>query len=183
MMRTNGRHRRRGSALIEFTLVGIPILFALISIFEVSRAMWIYVTVAHSVKEGLRFAIVHGNNCTIAPNSCRLQLRDIAARIANTGVGLLPEEFTNIEFISSTRTETCSTLDSCLTTAAGNTYWPTAAPGVTPADVGSVRGADLEIRGRYQFTSLMLMFWPGAGSAGKFGAVTLGASAKESIQY
>ena len=183
MMMTRRNNRRRGSAMIEFTLVGIPLLFLMISIFEVSRAMWIYVTLAHSVKEGLRFAIVHGNNCTIAPNSCRVQVRDIAQRMANTGVGLLPESFVNIEFVSSTRTETCTTLDACLTGAAGNTYWPTAAPGALNADAGSFRFADLEIRGRYQFSSVISMFWPGAAPVGPFGAITLGASAKESIQY
>ena len=180
---TRRNSRRRGSAMIEFTLVGIPMLFVLISIFEASRAMWIYVTLAHSVKEGLRYAIVHGNNCTIAPNSCSVQVRDIANRMARTGVGLLPESFVNVEFISSTRPVTCTTLQTCLTGAAGNTYWPTAAPGALNADVGSVRGADLEIRGRYQFTSIICMFWPGAAPVGPFGAITLGASAKESIQY
>jgi Flp pilus assembly protein TadG len=176
------RHAQRGSAMIEFVLVGIPLIFVMISIFEISRAMWMYVTVAHAVKEGVRFAVVHGNNCTIAPNSCRVQVRDIATRIANNGVGLLPDQFLNVQFISSTRTVTCPTLNDCLTGAAGNTYWPTSAPGAA-ADVGSSRGADLEITGRYQFTSLILMFWPGAAPVGTFGAMSLGASAKESVQY
>ena len=177
------RERRRGSAMLEFLFVGIPLIFVLISIFEASRAMWIYVTVAHAVKEGVRFAVVHGNNCGVAPNSCRIQLRDVATRISNTGVGLMPADLVNIQFISSTRTETCSTLDACLTGTAGNTYWPTAAPGALNADVGGQRGADLEIRARYQFTSLILMFWPGAARVNAVGAMSLGASAKESIAY
>jgi len=169
--------------MIEFTLVGIPIIFVMISVFEISRAMWMYVTVAHAVKEGVRYAVVHGNNCTIAPNSCRVQLRDIANRMATVGVGLLPENFENIEFVSMTRTETCATLEQCISGTAGNTYWPTAAPAALNADVGSARGADLEIRGRYRFTSLMLLFWPGAAPVDAMGSISLGANAKESVQY
>ena len=33
------RARSRGNTMVEFTLVGIPIMFALISVFEISRAM------------------------------------------------------------------------------------------------------------------------------------------------
>ena len=33
------RHRSLGQSLVEFTLVGIPIVFVLISIFEISRGM------------------------------------------------------------------------------------------------------------------------------------------------
>ena len=57
------RRSRAGQAMVEFTFVGIPLMFTLISIFEVSRGMWIYHTLAYSVKNGVRFASVHGINC------------------------------------------------------------------------------------------------------------------------
>jgi len=170
--------------MIEFTLVGIPVIFLLLSIFELSRGMWIYVTVAHSIKEAARYAIVHGNDCTIAPNNCRIQVRQIATRLNQSAVGLVPTDFTNIQLISATRTVTCPTLQACLDAGAtGDTYWPTAAPGVATVDVGSIRGADLEIRGSYRFRTSMSMFWPGAGAVGPFGLINLGANAKERIQY
>jgi hypothetical protein len=50
-MRTR-KQRQRGSAMIEFTLVGIPMIFLLISIFEISRAMWNYHTLAFAIREG-----------------------------------------------------------------------------------------------------------------------------------
>lgn len=62
--------RRGGNAMIEFVLVGIPLIFVLISIFEMARGMWLYHTLAYSVKEGVRYTIVHGQNCATAPNSC-----------------------------------------------------------------------------------------------------------------
>jgi hypothetical protein len=183
-MSRTGRDSRKGNAIIEFTLVGIPVIFLLISIFEISRGMWIYVTVAHSIKEGLRYSIVHGNDCAIPPNSCRLQVRQIATRISQSAVGLVPSDFTNVQLISSNRTVTCTTLQACLSGGAlGDTYWPTSAPGVATVDPGGVRGLDLEIRGSYRFNTALSMFWPGAGAVGPFGLINLGANAKERIQY
>jgi hypothetical protein len=170
--------------MIEFTLVGIPVIFLLISVFELSRGMWIYLTVAHSIKEGARYAIVHGNNCTIAPNTCRVRIRDIATRIQQSAVGLVPSDFSNIQFISATRTVTCPTLQACLSAGAlGDTYWPTAAPGAVNPDVGGNSESDLEVRGAYLFRTGMMMFWPGAAAVNPFGAFNLGASSKEGIQY
>ena len=61
--------RQRGQSLIEFTFVGIPVIFTLICIFEISRGMWIYGTLNHAVKEGVRYAIVHGINCSKNTNA------------------------------------------------------------------------------------------------------------------
>src|SRR3954452_2851315 len=57
------RTRQSGSAMVEFALIGIPVMFTLLITFELARAMWAYHTVAYAVKEGVRFAVVHGNDC------------------------------------------------------------------------------------------------------------------------
>ena len=46
----------KGSTLLEFTLVGIPVIFVLISTIEMARGMWMYHTLCHAVKEAARFA-------------------------------------------------------------------------------------------------------------------------------
>ncbi len=182
------RKRQRGASLIEFTFVGIPLIFVLISTFEMARGMWLYTTVAHALKEGNRYAIVHGNNCAVFPNSCYQfgHIRDAAAVIRHTGVGLIPSELENVEFISSTRTVTCPTLQACLDAGAlGDTYFPSIgpiSPGVSP-DVGGNAGALIEIRARYPFRSAIALFWPGAGPGMTFGGVMLPASSRERIQY
>ena len=56
------RNLEKGSSMVEFALVGIPLIFILISIFEISRGMWMYETVAHAVREGARYAAVHGQD-------------------------------------------------------------------------------------------------------------------------
>jgi hypothetical protein len=185
-MTMSHRNRRRGSTLIEFTLVGIPLLFILISIFEVSRGMWIYTTLAHAVKEGNRFAIVHGNNCTNFPNSCGKRISDIALTIRDAGVGLVPTDLVNVQFISSTRSRTLTDLNTCIVspgTAPCNEFWPGSGPGVTPKDVGANQFAHIEIRAQYRFRSAIALFWPGAGSGMVFPTFLLPASSRERIQY
>jgi hypothetical protein len=180
-------HRKkscRGNTVIEFTLVGIPMIFVLISTFEMARGMWLYNTLAAAIKDGARFAIVHGYDCAIPPNSCVVQIRDVANRIAQAGVGLIPAEMHNVTFRTSTRTITCPTLRDCLQGGSlGDTYWPSSAPGARPPDPGGARRMFLEIRGEYPFRSAISMFWPGAGRGMNFGTFMLPASARESIQF
>jgi len=73
----SAKRRQCGQALVEFTLVGIPLIFVLISVFEISRGMWVYHTLAHSVREGVRYASVHGNNCATNGNTCVVNMGPI----------------------------------------------------------------------------------------------------------
>lgn len=158
-------------------------MFLLISIFEISRGMWMYHTLAHAVKEGTRFAIVHGNNCNIFPNSCASTIRDIATRINWAGTGIVPSEMENVRFESTTRTIVCPTLAGCLDAGAlGDTCWPAACPG-QPADAGGNRGAQIQISAEFMFHSAIAMFWPGAGGGMNYPAFRLPALSSESIQY
>ena len=69
-MSNRRRRQRGGSTVIEFTLVGIPMIFVFISTFEMARGMWIYHSLAYAVKEATRYASVHGASCTTSPNTC-----------------------------------------------------------------------------------------------------------------
>src|SRR5437867_10280635 len=86
----------RGSVTVEMTLVGIPLVFALISVFEMSRGMWTYHTLAFAANEGVRVAVVHGADCVNNPpttnNNCTRTIGDIANVILKAGVGLEPEK-------------------------------------------------------------------------------------------
>ncbi len=177
------RERRRGNTVIEFTLVGIPVIFLLVSIFEMSRGMWLYHTMASAVREGTRYAVAHGNSCNIYPNSCASRIKDIAGRIQRYAVGLPAGKIENVTFISATRTVTCATLSDCLgSTGSGATYWPAGPPG-TVIDLGGNRRVPIEIKAQYRFVSAIAMFWPGAGSVPSFGTKVLPASSRDLIQY
>ena len=116
-------NRERGSSLLEFTLVGIPMIFLIISTVEIARGMWHYHTLSHAVRQAARFAIVKGQNCANPPNSCTVTIARVAQEIRNAGIGLNPDSFTNITFRAvSGRTITHTTLTQCLS---DNTEWPT----------------------------------------------------------
>ena len=174
------KRRRGGSVMVEFTLVGIPLIFVLISVFEVARGMWIYHTLAYAIKEGTRYAIVHGHNCDLDPNTCETTVQDVVGRIKDAAVGLLPDDF-NIRLWYGVPTSTCGAdcvpceplgTSGCL---ANTNRWPE-----YPKNQPSM---DISITGTYRFRSAISMFWPGAGRGMNFGTFDLPASSTESIQF
>ena len=161
----------RGSAIVEMTLVGIPMIFVLISIFEMARGMWAYDTLAYAVRETSRYAIVHGQDCAVSPNSCSITVANLASRLVNAGVGL-PSSELNATFSSLSDNVTCNPVSSCLT---NNTVFPSAGG-------GSV-GNPITVSATYRFSSAISMFWPGAGTPIVFAPVNFPASSTDYIQF
>jgi hypothetical protein len=177
----NDRHRR-GSTLLETTLIGIPMIFVLISIFEMARGMWIYHSLAFAAKEGARYASVHGVNCSTPPNLCSVRVSDIAAKIRNSALGLDPAQMqarlcincgVNASGVSDdTGLQTINTL-----LAQTATTWP------NPAGTGGLMHSRITFTVQYPFRSALSMFWPGAGRGVPFSRVVLVASAGETIHF
>ena len=160
---------RRGNTLIEFTLVGIPVMFVLISTFEMARGMWIYHTLAYAIKEGTRFAIVHGQNCTTAPNTCGKAIQDVATVVKNAGAGLNASQL-SLTFSSASNAAVTCTLNNCLSNATAWPQYPDNQPGLL-----------IGINGIYPFQSAIAMFWPGAGSGITFGVAYFPAGSREIV--
>ncbi len=156
--------------MMEFTLVAVPLIFIIISTVELSRGMWLYSTLAYSVRKGTRYASVHGGNCAAASSSCPVTLGSVAQVIQNGAVGL-PADQLNIVFATANTSTSCSPLNSCLSSS---TTWP-------PSSDNSV-GTDVTISGTYPFRSAMAMFWPGKGKV-NFSTVNLAAKAQEEIIF
>ena len=167
------RQNRRGNSLIEFTLVGIPLIFVLISIFEIARGMWIYHTLAYAVTEGTRYATVHGANCSANGNTCWKTVGDVSAQIQYVGVGLLPDQLM-LTFKDAAGALPACRLQACL---ANTTVWPRS------GGSANLPGMDITISATYPFTSAIAMFWPGAGQGVVFPTFTLPASSTERIQF
>lgn len=173
------RKSNSGSALIEFTLVGIPMIFALISIVEMARGMWNYSTLAHAVKEATRYAIVHGQTFSNACNkaaggtnlvACQLKVQDIATRVRDMGIGLNPSDV-NITITTNGTVLAAETLTAALADA-------------TAADVNNVRiDQTFDISARSAFTSAIGMFWPGVRGGTRFPTIQLPASSRDYIQF
>jgi Flp pilus assembly protein TadG len=174
---------RRGASLIEFTFVGIPLIFILISIFEMARGMWIYATLAHALKEGTRYAAVHGSGYKAAclatspadPAICQVDLQRIAEAINFAGAGLIPTDVVNVQFAANGVGRTCggaNTLEDCLTGGAG----------VTWSDSSLAAGSPIAVSAQYRFPSAIALFWPGSGTV-QIGEVNLPGSSQELIQF
>jgi Flp pilus assembly protein TadG len=184
--------KQRGSSTIEMALVGIPIIFTLISIFEMSRGMWMYHTLAYSVKVGVRLASVHGQNCINNPpsvtNNCPKYISDIATVIRNAAVGLDPAN-TLLTFNASNGDITKCYLGSSsvtsvttpLGTAVGclsltTTQWPPSTNSENQV------GKQIRIDIRTRFRSALAMVWPGAGAV-SFAEARLGATSQDIVQF
>jgi len=164
------RIARRGQSLLEFTLSAVPVIFLLLSIVEMSRAMWVYVTLAHAIKEGTRFSVVHGADCVQAKPDCQITVNQVAARIITAGMGLDSRKM-NVVLQTAGATQTCAPVSSCLDVA---TAWP-------PSPDNSV-GLPITISGTYPFSTAMAMFIPQSGSI-KFGAMSFGATSQQEIAF
>lgn len=183
---------RRGATTIEMTLVGIPLIFMLISTFEISRGMWMYNTAATAVREGVRFASVHGVNCVQTsgvPNQCDITANDIvrviragagngsthALNYGPTGAGAagLPEASTTVTFTSASGSFNCK-LDGTSTGSCA-LQWP-------PTNDNAVKQI-IQISVKVPFSSALSMFWPGAGKAVNFAVVNLWASSSDTMQF
>jgi len=162
--------KRRGQSLIEFTFVGIPVMFVLISVFEISRGMWNYHTLTYAVKEGVRYAIVHGQNCdpTFGGNSCQVTQSGVATVIQNAGIGLDPQA-TKLTFTAAGTASAACSLNACPATV-----WP-------PSGKNGV-GQTIRIDIVTPFRSAIAMFWPGASPV-SFAVGNLGGSSSDNIQF
>jgi Flp pilus assembly protein TadG len=159
---------------MEFTLVGIGLIFVLIGIFEMSRGMWIYHTLAHTSKEATRYLIVHGRECQTRTNCATdSTLANVAARIRYHGVGLLPNLLElqvwrgGVQVVGSGGGfVTLASLES------NATVW----------DAAAEPGQAVQVSVRYPFRSALAMFWPGAKRV-NYTLVTLGANSWDTIQF
>jgi Flp pilus assembly protein TadG len=157
--------------MLEFTLVGIPMIFILLSIFEVARGMWTYQTLAYAVREGTRYAIMHGKGCA-SPNSCQVTIGNITSVIQAAGVGLDPASV----YVTFTPASGSASTDTMTNQLASTTTWPPSG--------ANVPGQTVSISAKYQFKTFLAIFWAGAGRPlNDSGSFWLPASSSEPIQY
>jgi Flp pilus assembly protein TadG len=163
--------RQRGSSILEFTLVGIAMIFIIISFFEMARGMWTYQTLAYAVREGARYATVHGKDCA-SPNTCQVTIGQITGIIKSAGPGLDPNA-TTVTFTPASGSATSDTMTNLLTST---TTWP-------PSAANAI-GQNVQIAVSYPFRTVLAIFWVGDGHPINDSQVFhLSASSTEPIQY
>jgi TadE-like protein len=167
------RRTEKGGTLIEFTLVGIPLVLILVSLIEMCIAMWSYHTLAYAVREGARYASTKGQGCTYTGNTCSVTVGTIAQQIASSGIGLIPAQL-NLDLISAAGDVPCHPISSCYSTT---TIWPPS------SSLANIPGSTISVSGTYPVqTNLVIMFFPKTGGS-QMSAVTLAASSQQIIEF
>jgi len=172
----NRKIAERGSTMVEFAFICIPLLFAVVSVFEMGRGMWNYHTLQYAVKATGRYVAVHGSTCGIPPNSCTIRVADIMAvfRVLANGVPITKVKLTLTSF--SGTTVTCDPVSNC---ANNSILWPPYSPG---SDPDNSPGKTFAIRADYRFTSSLSMVAPGGGRI-QFGIFNLVAYTRPRIIF
>jgi Flp pilus assembly protein TadG len=174
----SGHLRQRGSTMVEFVLTGIPLMFAVISIVQMSIGMWHYHTLQYAVKEAGAYLSIHGASSGYCrSNTCQIQ--NVASVLQTDAIGI-PSNSIYVTFtpISSSDHATAGAsyscrLDNCVT---DTTTWPI-------SGYNSV-GSEFAILAKYQFKNAMGMVAPGAGGgAVKFGNPWFPGYTHQIIQY
>lgn len=53
---------QRGGTAVEFAIVVVVFLLLTLGLMDFARGIWAYNSLCHAVREGVRYAIVHGSN-------------------------------------------------------------------------------------------------------------------------
>ncbi len=171
------RRSQRGGAMIEFTLTGIPLMFIMISIVQMSIGMWHYHTLQYAVKEAGAYLAIHGSSTGYCKsNTCQIQ--NVATVMKNDAIGIPPSSMT-VTFtpVSSTDHATTGTayscrLDNCVT---DTTTWPISGYNAI--------GSEFEIKAVYTWNNALGMVAPGPGGVVKFGTPTFPGYTHQIIMY
>ncbi len=162
------RNHRKGQALIEFTLVAIPLMFVQFSIVEVCRGMWDYHSLAQAVKAAARQVATRGAGC--AASGCSMTVSQIAGDISGFAIGM-PSSALNVTLTSSAGNVTCNPLSSC---SNNSSVWPPAG--------GNTAGSDIIVSASYSFTTTLSLLVPG-NTGVSLSTVTFNAESRQMLLY
>jgi Flp pilus assembly protein TadG len=144
--------KRRGSALLEFTLVGIPVIFMSTSIMSAGIDMWQFHNLAYGTQMTARYVAMHGRSCAQNGNTCTVTVGNIASYFRGQALALDSSKL-NVKLQSLSETINCNPLNTC---NSSTTVFPNASDNGVKFDI--------VVTAVYPVTNPIAMFWPGAGS-------------------
>jgi Flp pilus assembly protein TadG len=168
-MTMRGR-RQAGATVLEFVLVGIAMIFMLICLFEISRGLWAYHTISYAVREGTRYAAMHGKDCA-SPNSCTVTIGNIVTYMKNAGGGFDPSN-TTLTFTPQSGSATSDTITNLATSTVK-----------FPPSNAYAQGNTVQISSKYKFKTVLAMLWFGGPAINDSGTFYLTSSSTELIQF
>ena len=178
-------NRERGSQTLEFTMIGIPLIFVLFSIANMSFAMLTLHTMQEAVEQGGRYVVTRGSTCSSGTNTCSATVSQIASRVASSAAGVSASKLsiTLIPASGSANQISCSPLSSCLANCSDGcngsraTVWPPSANG------DNTPGKDFIITGDCTVTSPIFMFWPGVAGSEKMTTTSFHAYSRQRLMF
>jgi Flp pilus assembly protein TadG len=147
-MRRRTKTARNGNSLIEFTLLGIPLLFMTLSIVEISIDMWEFHNLAFVTEATCRYTTMHGATCSQNGNSCTITVGSVATFFQNEAMALSPSAVV-VNLTDGSGTTTCNPVNSCTSSA---TQFPN-------SSYNSV-GSNVTISATYVLKNPVAIFWP-----------------------
>jgi len=172
-MKTQNLGGRGGNALIEFSLLGLPIIFITISIVAMGLNMWEFHNLAYSTESTARYISMHGYNCTQNGNSCKLYIQNYAQFFESQGLALDPS-LVKVVFTDGSGSTTCNPVKNCATSSpANNVYFP--------ASGYDSMGSDITVTATYLLKNPIALYWP--PDTDRSSDFTVGAISKQRIMF
>jgi Flp pilus assembly protein TadG len=154
-------------------MLGIPIIFLLVSVANMAFAMMTFHTMQEAVEQGARYVATRGSSCSSGTNTCAVTVGNITSAIQADAAGIAPALLNVTLTTNSGAVTTCSPVTSC---TSSSTSWPPS------SNSDNSPGKDIIISATYTCTSPIAMFWPGVASD-KFGNTTFNAYSRQRLMF
>lgn len=172
-MYESGRRGRAGNTLIEFTLLGIPLMFITISIVAVSIDMWEFHNLAYASEATSRYVTLHGATCSAttatATNNCTITVGAVASYFKAQALALNSDQVI-VNLTDGSGTTTCNPVNSC-----------TSSTTQFPNPLYNSVGSDITVKATYTLVNPIVLFWP--PNTDPAGAFTVAATSRQRIVF
>jgi Flp pilus assembly protein TadG len=178
------RKRERGNQTVEFTMIGIPLLFILFGVANMSFAMLTLHTIQEACEQGARYVVTHGSTCSTGGNTCGVTVGNVASVISSAAAGVNPSQLTVTLTVCAAGVNTCpasgavnqvtcSPLSSC---TSSSTAWPSSSNN-TAGSYDVIVSADCTV------ASPIFMYWPGKNQSVKIPSSTFHAYSRQLLMF
>ena len=164
--------RRRGSTLVEFTMLGIPVIFLFTSVMTASVDMWQFFTLSYAVAQTARAAALHGISCTQNSNACQITRANLATFFQSEAIAL-DTASTTMVLNDGSGAITCNPVTSC----------PSSSLVFPSSGHNSVGTNSVTVSATYALTNPIFMFWPGSTGGVASHSFTVGATSTQQILF
>jgi hypothetical protein len=141
------RPARSGQALLEFTLLGIPMLCITTSIMCMALDAWQLWSLSYATDSTARYISMRGATCAENGNSCTITTGQVATYFESQAMALSSGSV-NVTLADGSGTTNCNPVSTC---NSGSAQFP--------ASSANNVGSDITVKATYQLTNPIFMIW------------------------